>query len=154
MYPVGHVALGYLAGLLASRITREKFNTPLIWIVSLLPDLDLFIPFLEHRGPTHSIIVAVIAFTPIILTQKKGYPYLAALASHSTIGDYFTAYGCKLLWPLYPGWFKADRRLLLTGKNGIYAEILLFALMSIVLLLKNFHATTSRSQTNITVQNE
>ena len=71
MYPVGHIALGYLAGILASRITREEFNTPLIWIVSLLPDLDLFIPFLEHRGPTHSIIIAVIAFTPIILTQKR-----------------------------------------------------------------------------------
>jgi membrane-bound metal-dependent hydrolase YbcI (DUF457 family) len=103
MYPVGHVALVYLAGVLASRITREEFNTPLIWIVSLLPDLDFFIPFLEHRGPTHSIIIVVIAFIPIILKKRGGFPYLAALASHSTIGDYFTAHGCRLLWPLYPG---------------------------------------------------
>lgn len=139
---------------MTNRITREEYNTLLIWIVSLLPDIDIFISFLEHRGPTHSIIIAVIAFTPIILTQKKGFPYLAALTSHSTIGDYFTAYGCRLLWPLYPNWFRADRKLFLTGKNEIYTEILLFALMSIIIILKNFYTTTRRSQTNITTKKE
>jgi membrane-bound metal-dependent hydrolase YbcI (DUF457 family) len=107
MYLLGHTALGYFVAKIVSKITREEVSIPLAWLVSLLPDVDLLIPGLEHRGPTHSIIIALLFFIPIFIIFKRGLAYLAVLATHSAIGDYFTAYGCKLLWPINPEWIKA-----------------------------------------------
>jgi len=96
MYLLGHVALGYFAATTVRRITHENFSIPLIWLVSLLPDVDLLISGLQHRGPTHSIVIALLLFTPILIILKRGLAYLAALATHMVIGDYFTSYGCQL----------------------------------------------------------
>ena len=109
MYPLGHVALGYLSGKIAAEFNKKDFNTLLIWIVSVSPDFDILIPNLAHRGPSHSAISAIAIFIPILIFNKNGLPYLVALLSHSLIGDYFTAYGCKLFWPLSDEWFVYDR---------------------------------------------
>ncbi len=60
MYPPGHMALGYFSGFLYKKMTGKDFNLIVIWIFSLLPDLDLFIPGLVHRGPTHSVVFALL----------------------------------------------------------------------------------------------
>ncbi len=129
MYPLGHFALGYFAAKLTGKITNEDFNTPLIFVVSLLPDVDVLIPTLEHRGLTHSIIVAIVLFLPIFITFRRGLSYFAALASHSLIGDYFTAYGCKMFWPISPGWVRAPEPLMLRGFTESYVEWFLFLIM-------------------------
>jgi len=135
MYLLGHVALGYFAAKTVRRITHENFSIPLIWLVSLLPDVDLLIPGLQHRGPTHSIVIALILFTPILIILKRGLTYLAALATHTAIGDYFTSYGCQLFWPINPAWMKASSPLLLRGINEIYLELILFGSMIVVIVL-------------------
>jgi len=135
MYLLGHVALGYFAAKTVSRITYENFSIPLIWLVSLLPDIDLLIPGLQHRGPTHSIIIALLLFTPILIILKRGLAYLAALATHTVIGDYFTSYGCQLLWPINTAWMKAPIPLLLRGINEIYLELILFGSMIVIMFL-------------------
>jgi len=135
MYLLGHVALGYFAAKTVSRITHENFSIPLIWLVSLLPDIDLLIPGLQHRGPTHSIIIALLLFTPILIILKRGLAYLAALATHTVIGDYFTSYGCQLLWPINTAWMKAPIPLLLRGINEIYLELILFGSMIVIMFL-------------------
>jgi len=135
MYLLGHITLGYFAAKTISRITHENFSIPLIWLVSLLPDVDLLIPGLRHRGPTHSIIIALLFFTPILIILKRGLAYLAALATHTAIGDYFTTYGCQLFWPINPAWMKAPIPLLLRGINEIYLELTLFGLMIVIILL-------------------
>jgi membrane-bound metal-dependent hydrolase YbcI (DUF457 family) len=137
MYLIGHFALGYFSSLIVSKFTGEEVNIPLICFVSMLPDIDIFIPFLTHRGPTHSIILATLLSLPILLRYRRGYPYYAALASHSLIGDYFTAYGCQLLWPLTTDWFKAGLPLLVNGGTMITLEASLFAIMLITILLKS-----------------
>jgi membrane-bound metal-dependent hydrolase YbcI (DUF457 family) len=143
MYLLGHVALGYFAAKTVRRITHENFSIPLIWLVSLLPDIDLLIPGLQHRGPTHSIIITLLLFTPILIILKRGLAYLAALATHTVIGDYFTSYGCQLLWPINPAWMKAPIPLLLRGINEIYLELILFGSMIVIMFLSREAASNT-----------
>lgn len=107
MYPLGHISLAYILSHLISKRTGEKPNFLLISIFSLAPDLD-FILNIEHRGPTHSILLAILIFVPIISIYRRGWILLASLLSHPIIGDYLTSYGCKLLWPLSNAWFRAE----------------------------------------------
>lgn len=129
MYPLGHFSLGYFAAKLTGKMANEGFNTPLIFFVSLLPDIDILIPTLEHRGPTHSIVVAIVLFLPVFIMFRRGLSYFTALASHSLIGDYFTAYGCKLFWPISSGWIRAPAPLMLHGVTEAYVELFLFLIM-------------------------
>jgi membrane-bound metal-dependent hydrolase YbcI (DUF457 family) len=137
MYPLGHFALGYFSGKFIGKFTREGINIPIIWLISILPDVDIFFPFIEHRGPTHSIIIALSLSLPLLLKYRRGYSYFAALASHSLIGDYFTAYGCQLLWPITLTWYKAKPPFLINGKSELFIEAFLFALMLTVILLRH-----------------
>jgi membrane-bound metal-dependent hydrolase YbcI (DUF457 family) len=133
---LGHLALGYFFGATVSKYTKEKLNIPLIWIFSLLPDIDILTRgFLLHRGPTHSILLAAILFLPLYLITKRGLPYFAALASHTLIGDYFNP-SEKLFWPVSNDWFGAPSILQLTGRMLIIVEVSLFTLMVIAILAK------------------
>jgi membrane-bound metal-dependent hydrolase YbcI (DUF457 family) len=54
-----------------------------------------------HRGPTHSIIAALIVFIPVFAVyRQKAVPYFLALVSHSLIGDFFIGGQLMLFWPL------------------------------------------------------
>lgn len=99
-YAVGHFALGYLTAKLTGHLTKTKVNVPIVLALSVAPDIDLLLPFMEHRGPSHSILVVIIAFIPIItLFRKKALPYLIALIQHSLLGDFLTG-NAQLFWPL------------------------------------------------------
>jgi len=55
----------------------------------------------EHRGPTHSILLTTLVFIPIfIYCREKAIPYFLALVQHALIGDYLAGGGVQLLWPL------------------------------------------------------
>ncbi|MGE5575093.1 MAG: metal-dependent hydrolase, partial [Ignavibacteria bacterium] len=105
MFAVGHMAIAYLLGKGSSKSLRVKLNIPLLLVLSILPDIDIIYDFLTgseiHRGPTHSIIVAVFAFIPIfIIFRKKAIPYFLALISHPLIGDFLIGGQLQLFWPL------------------------------------------------------
>jgi membrane-bound metal-dependent hydrolase YbcI (DUF457 family) len=103
MFAIGHFALGYLLGKGSSKFAHVKVNLPLLFAASVLPDVDLLLRFLMHRGPTHSIITIAILMAPFfILYRKQAIPYFAALLSHILIGDFFTG-GVQLFWPLSNG---------------------------------------------------
>lgn len=56
---------------------------------------------IQHRGPTHSIITALLLFTPlIIIFRKKTIPYLAAYVQHAVISDFIAGGQTQLFWPL------------------------------------------------------
>ena len=100
MYAVGHFALGYLTGKIASKSLAVKINLPLLFLASVFPDIDLLIPGLEHRGPLHSVVVFCFLFIPLFLLYKKrAVPYFVAVIQHSIIGDFLTG-GTQLLWPI------------------------------------------------------
>ena len=97
MWFLGHMALGYYSGFIVSKFTKEKLNIPFIWFISLAPDLDIIFPFILHRGPTHSILIASVVFLSFFFKYKKGLVYFASLISHSLIGGYVIGNGDELL---------------------------------------------------------
>jgi membrane-bound metal-dependent hydrolase YbcI (DUF457 family) len=100
MYAVGHFALGYLTGKIASKSLNVDVNLPLLFLASVFPDVDIVIPFLEHRGPLHSVVVLSVLFLPLFLLYKKrAVPYFVAVIQHSIIGDFLTG-GTQLFWPV------------------------------------------------------
>ena len=104
MFAVGHMAIAYLLGKGSSKVLRAKFNIPLLLVLSILPDVDIIYDFFTgsdlHRGPTHSIVVSLIAFIPLfIIYRKQAIPYFLALISHPLIGDFFIGGRVQLLWP-------------------------------------------------------
>ena len=101
MYAVGHFALGYLTGKLTGKALDVQINLPLLFLASVIPDIDIVIPGLVHRGPLHSVLVLSLIFIPLLLIYKKGAaPYFIAVISHVLIGDYLVGGDLQLLWPL------------------------------------------------------
>jgi hypothetical protein len=101
MYAVGHFALGYLTGKLASKSLNVNINLPLLFLASVLPDIDILIPGLIHRGPLHSVILYSLLFLPIFtIYKKRAVPYFVAVIQHIIIGDYLIGGDLQLLWPL------------------------------------------------------
>jgi membrane-bound metal-dependent hydrolase YbcI (DUF457 family) len=100
LFAVGHFAFGYVLAKSTTQVTKTEMNIPIVLTLSVIPDIDLLVPFVEHRGPFHSIIMAAIIFTPVFaLYRRKALPYFVALIQHSLIGDYIVG-GVQLLWPL------------------------------------------------------
>jgi membrane-bound metal-dependent hydrolase YbcI (DUF457 family) len=80
---------------------------PLLLAASVLPDVDLLLRFLMHRGPTHSILTITALMIPFfVVYRKQAIPYFAALLSHILIGDFFTG-GTQLFWPVSHNLFGA-----------------------------------------------
>jgi hypothetical protein len=99
------MAVGYLLGKGSGKLFKVNFNIPLVLVLSIIPDIDILFSFLLnsdiHRGPTHSIIVAILVFIPFFFFyRQRAVPYFAALASHSLIGDFLIGGQVQLLWPL------------------------------------------------------
>ena len=132
MYPLGHFAISYFLVNILKRFHKEEYNLPAVLIASILPDIDIiFHRYIVHRGPTHSIITMTLAFIPVYLYFRKGIPYYVSLLSHSLIGDYFTAYGTQLLWPITNNWYRAPSQLIINGRELIITESALFITMLI-----------------------
>lgn len=122
-----------LTGNAASRLLRVRINVPLLFLASVLPDIDLILG-LEHRGPTHSLILYAAMFVPVFwLYGKRVVPFFVALAQHSLLGDLLTGGGVQVLWPLVSERFGMQIRI--TSILNISLEWTAF-LMSMVLLWK------------------
>ncbi|MCW4046698.1 MAG: metal-dependent hydrolase [Candidatus Bathyarchaeota archaeon] len=124
-FAIGHFALGYLSGKASSKLSKVKTNLPLLLAVSVLPDIDLIFHFLQHRGPTHSLITFTVLMAPFFLIyRKRAVPYYGVLLSHSLIGDFFTG-GVELFWPLSHSWFGVDIGVM--SLTNVAIELALFA---------------------------
>lgn len=132
MQLLGHLALGFFAALAVRRLTRERINIPLVWVFSILPDVDLLIlPWSLHRGPVHSVVLAILVCLPFLLILRRGLPYFAALMTHSLIGDYLNP-PVQMLWPLSRTYFEAPIQLF--GLSLVVVEFALFSVMVYVML--------------------
>jgi hypothetical protein len=101
-FAVGHMALAYLLGKPAAKLLKVSLNIPLILVLSIIPDADILLGVEElHRGPTHSVIAAIVVFIPVFaIYRRKAVPYFLALISHSLIADFFIGGKIMLFWPL------------------------------------------------------
>ena len=126
MYFLGHLALGYFAASLTGKTTGTRYRLLLVWFFSMLPDIDLLLPFMSHRGATHSL-AAILALAAVSLLWRELLPYAASYASHILIGDLVTG-GGAFLWPLTDAVFGVS----LLRQPSIpeaAVEVLLFAAM-------------------------
>lgn len=138
MFAVGHLALGYFSGRATGNLLDVNVSVPLMFLMSLLPDVDELIPGLEHRGPTHSLVVYVLAMLPFLaLYGKPAIVYLASVCSHPLLGDLLVDMpiygGVKLLWPLTSRWYAIG--IPMESLIDVYLEWILF-LVSLALLLR------------------
>jgi membrane-bound metal-dependent hydrolase YbcI (DUF457 family) len=129
------MALAYLLTKPTAKKLKVNLNIPLVLVLSIIPDVDILAGVKEfHRGPTHSIVVALIVFIPLfIVYRRKAAPYFIALASHSLIGDFFIGGQLMLLWPL-------TSQLFGLRELGVYISI--FSPINIALELTLFTAAT------------
>ncbi len=103
-FAVGHMALAYLLGKASAKPFRLQPNIPLLMVLSILPDIDIiFERILQmeiHRGPTHSLVSAIVIFIPIFLIyRQRALPYFLALISHAAVGDFLIGGQIQLMWP-------------------------------------------------------
>ena len=132
-FAVGHLSLGYLLGKASSKLLKTNLSLSIIFTLSVLPDIDILFPFLRHRGPTHSLIVALLVFIPVFVVYgKKAAPYLLALISHPLIGDYIGGGGIQLLWPLTKETYGI--KLAIRDPTSIVTECTLFVIFLILII--------------------
>jgi membrane-bound metal-dependent hydrolase YbcI (DUF457 family) len=136
------MAIAYLLGKGSSKGLRVKLNIPILLVLSILPDIDIVYDFLTgseiHRGPTHSIVVAAIAFIPIfIIYRKQAIPYFLGLISHPLIGDFFIGGNLQLFWPISTNTYGLHELgsyyLSIFSPLNIALELTLFIIATIVL---------------------
>jgi len=111
--------------------------------LSIIPDADILLEHLgiiQHRGPTHSIILTIIVFAPaLIIYRKKALPYLIAMASHTLIGDFLLGGQFQLLWPITTQHYGIGMSI--TDLTGTGLECTLF-LLSVATMLLTHDMTT------------
>jgi membrane-bound metal-dependent hydrolase YbcI (DUF457 family) len=148
-YAVGHFAVGYILAKLTSKMTKTKFNVALILTLSVIPDVDILIPYVVHRGPTHSILMAFIIFIPIFaLYHKNALPYFAALIQHSLISDYVAGGKVQLLWPLTTQTFGLE--LSIKSPANITIEWLSFLTATLIMIkTKDVHPLLQPHNSNL-----
>ncbi len=159
MFAVGHMALAYLIGKGSAKPLHVKFNIPLALVLSILPDVDIIFDFLTdsqlHRGPTHSIVIAIIAFIPFfIIYRKKAIPYFLALISHSLIADFFIGGQLQLFWPFSTveyGWHELGGYYLSIFYDvNLAAELMLFVVaMAILYKSGDWKFFTTKHKSNL-----
>ena len=134
-YAVGHLALGYILSKTSAKMFKTNLNIPLILTLSVIADIDLLIPTLQHRGPTHSIIMMLIFFAPFFaIYHKKETPYFIALIQHSLIGDYLTG-EVQLLWPITT--YSYGVNLSIQSQANITIEWMSFAACAFIMIKNN-----------------
>jgi len=152
-FAIGHIAIGYLSGKASAKLLNVKTNIPLLFTLSVLPDIDLLLPMLQHGGPTHSIItILIIALPAILLWKERTAPYLVALVSHPLLGDYLTrvsrTQGVQLLYPINTTWFFAGS--VTAGFTYIYLELALFsAFIALMITTKDMAKLTKPHTSNL-----
>jgi hypothetical protein len=137
------MALAYLLGKPAAKTLKVNLNIPLVFVLSIIPDIDiLFQSFFTseiHRGPTHSVITAIVVFIPFfVLYRQKAVPYFIALISHSLVGDFFIGGQIQLFWPLTTQEFGLHELgfyyIGISSRLNIILELTLFTVATIVMI--------------------
>jgi inner membrane protein len=120
MDPVTQIALGSAIGTVTlGRKVGARKAAIVGGVIAELPDIDMWFPagsiidtFVDHRGPTHSILMHLVAMPAFgealryLDERLRGERWLcygvafALLSTHALL-DGFTTYGTKLLWPLF-----------------------------------------------------
>jgi len=128
----------------------SDLNVPFIITLSVIPDIDLLIPMVRHRGPTHSLLVELFLLLPLLLLlRRRALPYILALTQHSVIGDYIAGQ-TQLFWPITAASYGLGMDI--EGQQNLAVEWIAFT-ASIILMLetKDFHTLQQQHTLNLTL---
>jgi membrane-bound metal-dependent hydrolase YbcI (DUF457 family) len=126
-------------GKTTSKFLDVKMNVPLLFLASILPDVD-FVLGLQHRGPTHSVIVYSLVFVAAFFVfGKQAVPVLVSLVQHSLLGDLLTAGGVQVLWPVVSDWYGVQMPIL-NVSNVIVEWAVFISAMALLLRTKDVMA--------------
>lgn len=127
--------MGYLLARASAKLAKVELNTPIVLTLAIIPDADLLIPIIAHRRPSHSTVVVVLIFAPILAAyRRRAVPYFLAPVQHTLIGDYLASGRVQLLWPITTQY--CGTNLSTRSPANIAAEITVF-LLSLVVMLKS-----------------
>ena len=131
------MAIAYLLSKASAKLFKVSFNVPLVLVLSVIPDIDLVFEVILrngiHRGPTHSVITAILVFIPFfVFYRKKAVPYFVALVSHSLIADFVVGGQLQLLWPLSTREF-GFRYITIFSDINVALEFTLFIIAAVVM---------------------
>ncbi len=138
MFAVGHMALAYLLSKASATRLKVSANLPAILVLSIIPDIDILFGSDEfHRGPTHSAVVALLVFIPLLVAyRKRAVPYFLALLSHGLIGDLIVGGNVQLLWPLSSNSISLTPwlpKIEIDSPINVALELTLFAIATIIM---------------------
>ena len=138
MYETGHIAIGIICGKVTEWTIKTKAKISLLCVFSVLPDIDMFHPFgIKHGGPTHSIVLITLFFSPLLLIYgKEAFPYFVATLSHPLIGD-IPFWSLKILWPLNSQRFGFGEAVITNSKTHIFLEYMSWLILLILLVKMN-----------------
>jgi membrane-bound metal-dependent hydrolase YbcI (DUF457 family) len=153
MFAVGHMAFGYLSSKASSSTLKTKLNIPLALTLSILPDSDILareiFPSIQHRGPTHSIITALIVFAPFfIIYRKQAIPYFIAMVQHGLVGDYIAGGRVQLLWPITNMYFGTSLNIMSLTNQALEWTMFLAATV-LMLKMKDYRAFFEPQTSNL-----
>ncbi len=137
-----------MIGKLLSNVLKTDLDLPLIFTLSVISDVDLLIPFIEHRGPTHSVLAIILIFLPLLtLYRKRAIPYLLATIQHPILGDFFSGGKIQLFWPLTTGYYGIEVGI----KNpiNIIAELISFTIAILVMFRSRDHTKLLSSKNSL-----
>lgn len=149
------MALGYLLGKASANPFKLNPNIAVLMVLSIIPDMDILAGIEGfHRGPTHSIITAILVFLPFfVFYRQKALPYFFALVSHSLIGDLLIGGNLQLLWPIQtnPVFMPSPFPIIsITSTLNVAAESLLFVAALVVLAIsKDYLSFLRKNLTNL-----
>ena len=109
--------------------------------LSLIPDIDILIPFLPHRGPTHTVLALLIISAALFAYNKKCLPYSASYAAH-LVSDVFTGTcsgNTHILRPITLEWFQHSTILYMGSLLESVVEVSLFLVATLVLVYFKDH---------------
>jgi len=126
-----HVLFSLFLGVLFFKTNVMFFGFMLV--ASIMPDLDIYIPFIKHRGIFHSITAGLLL--SLVFIQYSLSLFLAfflGFCSH-LFADSLTKMGVKPFWPFSR--YNTDFGFITTGKfsEQVFAGII-FVLLAIKLL--------------------
>jgi len=80
---------------------NTRLLVPLVLVLGILPDADLFLESIGimHRTVTHSFLFWTVVFIPFfVIFRLKSVPYFVAVIQHFAFGDFIMG-KVMLLWP-------------------------------------------------------
>ena len=92
LFFLGHMSWAYVFAVAFAGKRGGKLFIPIILILSVLPDVDLFLGGfgVMHHTFTHSLFFWFVLFAPFLLVYRRlVIPYFVAVVQHFAFGDFF-----------------------------------------------------------------